>query len=151
MGQKYAAYDSARAITAFFDSIDSPVPEGVKVVPITDEQWIDLIHAQSEGKRLCVDDSGAAVALDPLPLTRDQIADAKRARRDEALQDTDWLTSRHQDEKLIGNGTTLTPDQLAALLKYRQALRDISDAAGWPNVALPAAPDFVTQDSGFGA
>lgn len=39
MGQKYAAYDSTGAIFAFYDSEDSPVPSGVSVVEITEEQW----------------------------------------------------------------------------------------------------------------
>jgi len=144
MGQKYAAYNAQSAIIAFYDSTDSPIPDGVNAIEITDDQWMTLILAQGNGKRLCVDDSGAAVALDPLPLTRDQTAALKRAQRDTALKATDWLVSRHQDEKLIGNGTTLTTDQFTALLKYRQALRDIADATGWPNIDLPSAPDFVT-------
>ena len=49
-----------------------------------------------------------------------------------------------QDEKLIGDGTTLTPDQFAVLLRYRRALRELSDAPGWPIVDLPAVPDFLT-------
>ncbi|HDR8929202.1 TPA: phage tail protein [Burkholderia vietnamiensis] len=143
MGQKFAAYDVQGSITGFYDSIDSPLPEGVAAKPITDDQWRLLIDAQAKGKRLAVDDSGVPVALDPLPPTRDQIAVMKRAQRDAALKSTDWLVSRHQDEKLIGNGTTLAADQFTILLKYRQALRDLADANGWPNVDLPAAPDFV--------
>ncbi|BDC38930.1 DUF4376 domain-containing protein [Paraburkholderia terrae] len=39
MGQKYAAYDSTGAIVAFYDSVDSPVPQGVTAIEITDAQW----------------------------------------------------------------------------------------------------------------
>nr|WP_233622258.1 phage tail assembly chaperone [Burkholderia multivorans] len=144
VGQKYAAYDEARVITAFYDSVDSPPPSGAKVVRISEEVWTTLLAAQSRGKRLVVDESGNAVAGDPLPLTRAQVADLKRAQRDAALKATDWLVSRHQDEKLIGDGTTLTASQFEALVKYRQALRDIANADRWPDVALPAAPDFLT-------
>ncbi|HEF4750517.1 phage tail assembly chaperone [Burkholderia multivorans] len=145
MGQKYAAYDEARVITAFYDSVDSPPPSGAKVVPISKEVWTTLLAAQSRGKRLVVDESGNAIAGDPLPLTRAQVAGLKRAQRDAALKATDWLVSRHQDEKLIGDGTTLTAEQFAALLKYRQSLRESSELPGWPNVALPAPPAFINE------
>ncbi|KUZ74972.1 phage tail protein [Burkholderia ubonensis] len=144
MGQKLAAYDIAGDIVAFYDTVDSPAPQGMPVVDISNEQWLQLIRAQSAGKRLVVDGDGKPAALDPLPPTRTEIASVKRAQRDSALTATDWLASRHQDEKLIGNGTTLSAAQFSTLIKYRQALRDLSDADGWPYVALPPAPDFVS-------
>ncbi len=39
MGQKYAAYDEHGAITAFYDSVDSPVPKAVANIPVTDAEW----------------------------------------------------------------------------------------------------------------
>lgn len=145
MGNKSALYDSQRTITAFFDSVFSPAPDGAtNIVEITDEQHSMLLAGQGAGKRMAVDINNSPVLLDPLPPSREQVATQKRALRDTALGATDWLVARHQDEKLIGNGTTITADQFAALLKYRQALRDISNAEGWPNIELPVAPDFVT-------
>lgn len=144
MGIKQAAYDQTGGITAFYDTEDSPAPEGITVASITDQQWHDLLDGQAQGKRMAIDATGAPALLDPLPPSRAELAAAMRAARDVALGSTDWLVSRHQDEKLLGNGTTLTADQFAALLKYRQALRDLADATGWPNVELPAAPDFLT-------
>ncbi|KVC87936.1 phage tail protein [Burkholderia ubonensis] len=146
MGQKYAAFDAQGNITAFYDSIDSPVPQGVTVIDISDEQWRDLINAQSAGKRLVVDGTGKPVALDPPPPTRTEVASAKRAERDTALSATDWIVARHRDEKLLGNGTTLTEDQFSMLLRYRQALREVSDVSGWPNTTLPVVPPFVIRD-----
>jgi hypothetical protein len=144
MGQKLAAYDAQGAIVAFHDTIDSPAPEGAAVVSITHQQWLTLLEGQAKGKRMAVDAAGTPVLLDPPPPTRAEQADMKRAQRDAALKSTDWLVARHQDEKLIGDGTTLTADQFTALLKYRQALRDIADAPGWPNIDLPASPVFLS-------
>ncbi|MFL9898554.1 phage tail assembly chaperone [Paraburkholderia fungorum] len=144
MGQKQAACDSTGAIVAFYDTIDSPAPENVAVANITDEQWQFLLDGQAKGKRMTIGATGSPALLEPLPASRADLAAAKRAARDVALASTDWLVSRHQDEKLIGNGTSLTADQFTTLLKYRQALRDLADATGWPSVALPATPDFVT-------
>lgn len=145
MGQKFAAFNAQGNITAFYDSVDSPVPDGLSAVGIGNEQWLDLIAAQSTGKRLVLDSAGKPAAIDPPPPTRSEVAAVKRAERDAALHATDWLVSRHQDETLIGDGTTLTADQFATLLKYRQALRDIADVVGWPKNDLPVAPDFVTS------
>lgn len=39
MGQKYAAYNAQGAITAFYDDVDSPAPEGVSTIEITDVEW----------------------------------------------------------------------------------------------------------------
>ena len=43
MGQKFAAYNASGAITAFYDSIDSPVPSGVIAIEITDAQWQECL------------------------------------------------------------------------------------------------------------
>ncbi|AJX16908.1 phage tail protein [Burkholderia ubonensis] len=145
MGQKFAAFNAQGDITAFYDSADSPVPPGVRVVDISSERWLDLINAQATGKRLVVDSTGKPVAIDPPPPTRAEIASAKRAERDSALGATDWLVARHQDEKLLGNGTTLTADQFVMLLGYRQSLRECSSMPNWPDVTLPSPPPFVSE------
>jgi hypothetical protein len=75
--------------------------------------------------------------------TPEQVASTIRSRRDAALADTDWLVLRQRDEVDAGEAQTLTADQYATLLNYRKMLRDMPSADGWPNVALPAAPDFV--------
>ncbi|KVC96016.1 phage tail protein [Burkholderia ubonensis] len=145
MSQKFAAHDASGNITAFYDSVDSPAPQGVSVVGISDEQWRDLINAQSAGKRLVVDSAGKPGALDPPPPTRAEVASTKRAERDTALSATDWLVARHQDEKLLGNGTTLSGDQFVMLLGYRQSLRECSGMPNWPDVTLPSPPPFVSE------
>ncbi|KVZ49086.1 phage tail protein [Burkholderia ubonensis] len=147
MGQKQAAYDAKRGITALYDTVDSPAPSNANVIDISDDEWRVLIDGQSRGKRAALDGNMRPVLIDPPAPTRDDVAAAMRAKRDSAMDATDWLVSRHQDEKLIGSGTTLTSAQFSALIKYRQALRDISAADGWPYIDLPAAPDLVTASA----
>ncbi|MGZ2743273.1 phage tail assembly chaperone [Burkholderia stagnalis] len=144
MGQKQAAYDGKGAIIAFYDSVDSPAPTGVNVVDISDEAWRTLLDGQSRGKRAALDENMYPVLIDPPAPTRDDVAASMRGKRDTRMQASDWLVSRHQDETLIGNGTTLTAAQFSTLIKYRQTLRDISSTEGWPYIDLPPAPDFVT-------
>ncbi len=144
MGQKQAAYGTNRNIVAFYDTVDSPAPADANVVDITDDEWRALIDGQARGKRAVLDASKRVVLIDPPAPSREDVAVSMRGKRDSAMDATDWLVSRHQDEKLIGNGTTLATDQFTALLKYRQELRDISYADGWPYVDLPTPPQFVS-------
>ncbi|KVM85820.1 phage tail protein [Burkholderia stagnalis] len=144
MGQKQAAYDSNSNIVAFYDKCDSPPPSGTNVVDISDDEWRISIEGQSRGKRAMLDGNMHPVLIDPPAPTRADVAASMRSKRDAAIDATDWFASRHQDETLIGNGTTLTAAQFSMLIKYRQALRDISGTEGWPYVVLPSAPDFVT-------
>ncbi|MGR3905712.1 phage tail assembly chaperone [Burkholderia sp. SR8] len=148
MGQKQAAYDSAGKIIGFYDSKVSPVPAEIPAVEITDDQWEMLLAGQANGMCMALDLNLTPILLDPKPLTRAELADMMRSRRDAALNATDWLVARHQDEKLIGDGTTLSADQFTVLVKYRQALRDLSDATGWPNCDLPLPPPFVNEAEG---
>ncbi|EJO59535.1 phage tail protein [Burkholderia multivorans] len=143
MARIYAGYDAQRRIQSFFD--DESRPDGLSFVEITPEQHRMLIAGMAAGKTMAVDDTGQPILIDPPKQTRDQLAAAKRVARDAALRATDWLVARHQDEKLIGNGTTLTSGEFETLVKYRQALRDISSADRWPDVDLPAAPEFLTS------
>ena len=45
MGQKYAAYNSSWAVTAFYDSVDSPPPASATVIKITESQWQSAISS----------------------------------------------------------------------------------------------------------
>ncbi len=45
MNQKFAAYDSQGHISAYYDSIDSPVPEGMtNIIEITQDEWLACIN-----------------------------------------------------------------------------------------------------------
>ncbi|MGV1939539.1 hypothetical protein ACQZ5D_03620 [Agrobacterium sp. 22-211-1] len=46
MGQKYAAFDEFGKITGFYDSIDSPVPDGVNAIEITDAEWLACLATE---------------------------------------------------------------------------------------------------------
>ena len=45
MGQKYASYDASGIVNGYYDSIDSPLPPGVKAIPITDAEWQEAISS----------------------------------------------------------------------------------------------------------
>lgn len=59
-----------------------------------------------------------------------------REQRDKALSASDWRVIRATE-----TGVALDAEWAA----YRQALRDLPHAEGWPNVDLPNDPDFVSS------
>lgn len=70
MGQKFAAYATDPGpIIAFYDSIDSPVPEGVGAIEITESQWQICVANQNPGWTIA---NGALVA--PVPPSAAEVA-----------------------------------------------------------------------------
>lgn len=63
--------------------------------------------------------------------------------RDTILNKTDWITTRHFEEKMLGKETTLSDIQIAEFLEYRQALRDITKLEDFPFISLPQQPSFL--------
>lgn len=58
------------------------------------------------------------------------------------LSSTDWLSIRHRDQVDAEQPTSLTADQYAELLVYRQALRDWP-ASGDYGEAYPMKPGWL--------
>lgn len=65
MGQKFAAYGANGAINGFYDSVDSPLPDGVTAIEITDSEWQECLSVQGYTVQ-----GGALVA--PVPITAAQ-------------------------------------------------------------------------------
>lgn len=61
-----------------------------------------------------------------------EIANELRQQRDGRINSTQWIVERHADEVAAGGKTTLSAGSYAALLAYRQALRDMPQQAGFP-------------------
>jgi hypothetical protein len=87
--QKYASYDSTGAITAFYDSVISPVPTGTNAIEITDSQWQTCIN--NPGWTVV---SGALVA--PASPTAAQLLAAAQAAQD-AVIDAAYASAVTQD------------------------------------------------------
>jgi hypothetical protein len=70
-----------------------------------------------------------------------------RSARDALILDCDWVVNRHRDQLAAGSTTSLTNDQYAAWLTYRQSLRDVSKQAEWPtSVTWPPSPPPASND-----
>ena len=55
-----------------------------------------------------------------------------RAERDRRLDATTWLVERHKEQTAGNIETSITGEDYAALLTYRQALRDLPQQQGFP-------------------
>lgn len=66
-----------------------------------------------------------------------------RATRDSLLADTDFLVTRHRDQLDTGIPTTLSAEQYAEMLTYRQTLRDFPATVDFDNIVWPTPPSFL--------
>jgi hypothetical protein len=113
---------------------------------ITNEDHRGLRCWKADGTPFTIDSLGPFpddALPNPPPVPPEQRAELLIARRNAALNASDWLVSRHQDEQILGAQTSLSPAQFSTLMTYRKALRDLTEARDWPNVELPAPPDFL--------
>jgi hypothetical protein len=64
--------------------------------------------------------------------------------RNTRLFETDWVLQRHQEEVLLGVNPTLSNEELAAILNYRQELRNVTATydrdSAWENATWPVNP-----------
>ncbi|MHA6236871.1 phage tail assembly chaperone [Pseudomonas fluorescens group sp. PF-69] len=127
------------------DAFESPLEAGLFLIPANTTKLAPPVF--DEVTQVC-EFNGLTWAVHartetPLPPgpTPEEVRAALEAdrlkERNLLLADSDWMVIRHQDELLAGTDPALTPASLKALLQYRQALRDITKADGFPECSLP--------------
>lgn len=130
----------SKSTGGFYDTANHGDNIPSDAVEITSDLHAALLDGQSQGKIITADANGFPVLADPPAPTTKQLAAQARATRDAKLSATTWLVERHRDEKETGT-TTLTAQEYADLLAYRQALRDVPQQAGFPaDVVWPQRP-----------
>ena len=65
------------------------------------------------------------------------------SQRKTLLTRSDWIVSRHLEEKMTGKDRTLSEEQFIEFLNYRQELRDITKLEAFPFISLPQQPSFL--------
>lgn len=65
------------------------------------------------------------------------------SQRNTLLTKSDWVVTRHLEEKMTGKDQTLSEEQFIEFLKYRQELRDITELENFPFISLPEKPKFL--------
>lgn len=95
---------------------------------------------ETEKTRLETEAREQAEAAEALYNSTEERAKRIRAERDTRLGATQWLIERHADEVTGDLPTTLSVEQYATLLTYRQALREIPEQDGFPWEGEETAP-----------
>ncbi|HEX8894480.1 MAG TPA: hypothetical protein VF783_14210 [Terriglobales bacterium] len=132
MGQKYAAYNSSGGVVAFYDSIDSPVPNGVNAIAISDAQWQTCISTSGYTVQ-----NGVLTAPSAAVIAAQQTAAAWAAYQRQAqaaLAESDLTILRCYESAVA------VP---AAWATYRKALRSVlAEVTGDPTQPLPTKPAY---------
>lgn len=137
-------YFSESVYGFFHDNITKLSNMPSDVVELTNDFHQEVIVAMGQGKVLTIV-NGVPTLIDgrkEATLTTDEKAASLRAQRNALLTSTDGMVSRHRDQKEASVSITLTDLQFTQLQQYRQALREFPEQAGFPNLSLPAKPDF---------
>lgn len=132
----------------YLKGIHAVMPEDV--VEISHERFDAVIGNPELGKVRSHDAEGLPILIDPpeVELTDDELAANERAWRDAEVSSTEWLVSRHRDEQYMQLATTLTAEQFAELLVYRQALRDWPQSEAFLDAEQrPVAPPWIAEQT----
>ena len=128
---------SASAKGFYMEGLHKAIPEDA--VAITDDEHRALLTEQENGKRIVGDASGKPVAIEHVATTEQKAAWLRR-QRNAALAATDGVVARHRDQVESFSPPSLTHVQYSALQHYRQALRDLPQQHGFPDIDLPPKP-----------
>lgn len=115
----------------YIDSVNGEDIPG-DCVEIPADQYASLFAAQAAGREIRPDDDGTPIAVERPQATGSQLAEMARTKRDQLLRVCDWTTL---PDVPMDSATS------AAWKTYRQALRDITGQATFPqSVTWPVAP-----------
>ncbi|EOZ7480728.1 tail fiber assembly protein [Enterobacter asburiae] len=108
-------------------------------IEITEDEYLGLLQAQADGKIITSDDKGNPVAIDPPPLTQEElVAQAEREKASLLKQATNSIAPL-QDASDLGIATDEEIKQLTDLKKYRVQLMRV-DTSKAPAFEWPTYP-----------
>ncbi|NDV21039.1 phage tail protein, partial [Pseudodesulfovibrio sp. JC047] len=132
----------SRSTGGFYDSNFHPtIPSDA--VKITDAKYQTLLKGQETGQIIQAKKDGYPALKDIPAPTQNDIFYHFRAARDALLTESDWLVQRHNEQLALNISTRLTDNQYSELLTYRQSLRDWPNVKGWPEITIPAPPNWM--------
>lgn len=113
---------------------------------ISRKRHAELLAAEASGQSIAPGDDGVPTLTERQPPPIEFVMERERAWRTVELSRYEWVVTRHRDEVELGEATTLTAEQYASLLAYRQTLRDWPSAETFPDAAnRPVAPEWLQQ------
>lgn len=145
---KYAYFDGPTGVVMSWIDTEafsySELPDVSLLLKITtDQDW----H-QGDGQVWYVVNGGLTLRVPEREVDEGQQITQKaievRSQRAALLLGSDWLALRHRDQVDNKSPHSLTDEQYAGLLTYRQALRDVPTQTGFPvTIAWPSLPDAM--------
>lgn len=134
--------------TCYISGVHPEIPGDA--VSISDDRYDAVIANPRYGQVRSHDAQGLPILIDPpvIGQTDEQQAADERVWRDAEVSSTEWLVTRHRDELDMQLDTTLTAEQFAELLVYRQALRDWPQTEAFPDsTQRPVAPPWIAEQT----
>lgn len=104
-----------------------------------DQKWLEVPEGVAIGNAKVQGTGDSMVLVDGSADKAGPKWDALKAERYRLLEASRWIIDRHTEQVAAGISTSLTAEQYAAWLAYRQDLRDIvedttdPDAPSWPS------------------
>lgn len=141
MGQKQAAIDADGNVVAFYDTVDSPAPDDISTVDITDAQWTKMLAAQATGSRLVIDGSGKLSLLPPLPPTPEQIVAQNVTRRAELLDQASVALAPLQMAVSLGDATDDEREAARQWVTFTRAVKAVDLTVS--NPVWPSKPEIA--------
>ena len=105
----------------YVEGIHTELPQDA--VPVSEAEHAALMQAQAQGQSIQPDAAGRPVALPPPAPSQEALFTGLRAQRDSRIAATDYL---------LMPDYPISPERLAVVKTYRQALRDLPDQPGAP-------------------
>lgn len=138
-------YASAETQSFYIEGVHRDIP--LDATEITAELYGQLLSGRSNGMDVDFTTSPPSLKEKPvIELTTEQLAAIERRWRDSEVSASEWLVARHRDEQDMQLSTTLTAEQFAELLDYRQALRDWPQTTVFPDASQrPIAPTWIAE------
>lgn len=127
------------SVNAFY-SIDingASIPDDA--VKITDEEWIDLLKQQSEGRVIAAGKGGNPVANAAPPLTSSQLIEIAESQKSSLMAQATVAMAPLQDAVDLDDATDNEKAMLTAWKKYRVLLNRV-DMSTAPDITWPTKP-----------
>lgn len=140
---KLAEFNESREIVAFYecDSPDYEVPDGMRRVKLTDEQWQVLLTGQGEGKRMMINGSGEPALADRLPPTPEQLIEVNSRQRDLLLETASVALAPLQIAVSLGEATVEEVNAAKAWLAFSRSVKAVD--LGQADPVWPVPPEIA--------
>jgi hypothetical protein len=106
---------------------------------VIDEEYWNSLLAEATGDKEIRDNGEGIPIIATIEFSTDELSEKAKIKRDSLISGVEWRRDRYNDELALGLEPT---ESLQPILEYIQALRDITNQAGFPeNIEWPEVPE----------